>query len=89
MEAVAYSNFRKSLKDYFKQVNSNSEPLIVTNKDSADNVVIMSKSDYDAIMETLSINSNDYLMQKIAKGDQEFAEGNFRTHELLEDSDDD
>ena len=89
MEAVAYSNFRKSLKDYFKQVNANSEPLIVTNKNADDNVVIMAKSDYDAIMETVSINSNDYLMQKIAKGDQEFAKGNFKTHELLEDLEDD
>ena len=62
MEAVAYSNFRKSLKDYFKQVNDNSEPLIVTNKNPEDNVVVMSKEDYDAIMETLTVNSNDYLI---------------------------
>ena len=50
MEAVAYSNFRKDLKDYFKKVNTNSEPLIVTNKEPEDNVVVMSKDDYDAIM---------------------------------------
>lgn len=88
MEAVAYSNFRKSLKDYFKQVNSNSEPLIVTNKNPEENVVVMSKEDYDAIMETLTINSNDYLMQKIARGDQQFKAGEFKQHELIEDDGD-
>lgn len=78
MEAVAYSNFRKSLKDYFKQVNDNSEPLIVTNKNPEDNVVVMSKEDYDAIMETLTVNSNDYLMQKLARGDEQFKADEFK-----------
>ena len=89
MEAVAYSNFRKDLKDYFKRVNADSEPLIVTNKDTEDNVVVMSKEDYDAIMETLSINSNDYLTQKIARGDKQFKAGKFKQHELIEDDDND
>ena len=35
MDAVNYSNFRKNLKHYFKQVNDDSEPLIVTNKVSS------------------------------------------------------
>lgn len=85
MDAVAYSNFRKKLKDYFKQVNNDSEPLIVTNKDQRENVVVMSKDDYDAIMETLRINSNNYLMEKIARGEQQFKAGKFKQHELIED----
>ena len=89
MEAVAYSNFRKSLKDYFKQVNDNSEPLIVTNKNPEDNVVVISKEDYDAIMETLTVNSNDYLMQKLARGDKQFKAGGVKQHELIEDDDND
>ncbi|MBB1078711.1 type II toxin-antitoxin system Phd/YefM family antitoxin [Limosilactobacillus sp. STM2_1] len=88
MKAIAYSNFRKSLKDYFKQVNNNSEPLIVTNKNPEENVVVISKEDFDAIMETLTINSNDYLMQKIARGDQQFKAGKFSQHELIEDDTD-
>lgn len=88
MEAVAYSNFRKSLKDYFKKVNADSEPLIVTNKQPEDNVVIMSKDDYDAIMETLNINSNDYLMKKIARGDKQFKDHQFTKHDLIEEDDD-
>lgn len=85
MEAVAYSNFRKSLKDYFKQVNADNEPLIVTNKNNDDNVVVMSKADYDAIMETLRINNNHYLMDKLARGDKQFRSGNFKPHDLIEE----
>lgn len=89
MEAVAYSNFRKGLKDFFKQVNNNSEPLIVTNKHSDDNVVVMSKTDYDSIIETLEINNNHYLMHKLVKGDAQFKNGKFKQHELIEDEDND
>ena len=89
MEAVAYSNFRKGLKDYFRKINADSEPLIVTNKNPEDNVVVMSKEDYDVIMETLNINANDYLMQKIARGNKQFKNGEFKQHELIEDDDHD
>lgn len=71
MKAVLYSNFRKNLKRYFKQVNNDREPLIVANKNPEDNIVIMSKEDYDSIIETLTINSNDYLMDKLARGDRQ------------------
>lgn len=85
-DAVAYSNFCKDLKGYFKKVNENSEPLIVTNKNSADNVVVLGKDDYDAIMETLSINNNKYLMKKLARGDEQFRNGKFKQHDLIENN---
>lgn len=89
METVTYSDFRKNLKDYLKQVNNDKEPLIVTNKNPEDNVVVMSKEDYDSIIETLTINSNDYLMNKLARGDQQFKAHKFKQHELIEDNDND
>ena len=52
MEVTTYSNFRKNLKGYMKNVNDDSDTLIVTSQDNND-VVVMSKSDYDSIMETL------------------------------------
>lgn len=73
MEAVTYSNFRKNLKGYMKQVNENTEALIVTSKNIDDTVVVLAKSDYDAMQETLRILSNDYLMNKIRRGDEQFA----------------
>ncbi|OFR89660.1 prevent-host-death protein, partial [Lactobacillus sp. HMSC068F07] len=58
MEATNYSDFRRNLKHYMSQVNEDAEPLLVTAKDDDDNVVVMSKHDFDAIEETLYLLSN-------------------------------
>ncbi|MCZ4415915.1 MULTISPECIES: type II toxin-antitoxin system Phd/YefM family antitoxin [Lactobacillales] len=89
MEAVAYSNFRQNLRSYMKQVNEDADTLIVTNKNVEDTVVVLSKRDYDSMQETLRVLSNDYVMGKLRRGDQQFSEGNFKTHELIEVSLDD
>lgn len=89
MDAVNYSNFREHLKDYFKQVNDRSEPLIVTNKQPEDNVVILSKDEYDAMIETMKIQSNDYLMEKIAAGRREVNEAKLQSHDLIDPEDND
>lgn len=87
MEAVAYSNFRQNLKQYMRQVNEVAEPLMITSKNVEDTVVVLSKRDYDSMQETLRIQSNNYLMNKIRKGDHQFQTGDFKTHELLEVAD--
>ncbi|WEV51176.1 type II toxin-antitoxin system Phd/YefM family antitoxin [Lactobacillus sp. ESL0731] len=84
MDAVNYSNFRKHLKDYFKQVNDHSEPLIVTNKEPEDNVVVMSKQEYDSLVETLDIESNKYLMAKIRNGQKQVDANRAVHHELID-----
>lgn len=89
MEAVAYSNFRKNLRSYMKQVNNDADALIVTTKDVEDTVVVLSKRDYDSMQETLRVLSNDYVMDKIRRGDKQFSEGNFISRELFESELDD
>lgn len=84
MEAIAYSNFRQNLRSYMKQVNEDADTLIVTNKNVEDTVVVLSKRDYDSMQETLRVLSNEYVMGKLRRGDQQFSEGNFKTHELIE-----
>lgn len=78
MNAVNYSNFRKNLKTYFRQVNDNSEPLIVINKNHKNNVVVLSKNEYDSLLETLSIQSNEYLMDKIKRGREQISLGKIK-----------
>ncbi|GAW99467.1 type II toxin-antitoxin system Phd/YefM family antitoxin [Secundilactobacillus mixtipabuli] len=85
MNAVNYSNFRKNLKDYIKKVNNDSESLIVTSKDPADTIVVMSKSNYDSMKETMYLLSNQKLMDRIRRGDEQFAAGKSYVHELLDD----
>ncbi|MFD1124146.1 type II toxin-antitoxin system Phd/YefM family antitoxin [Lentilactobacillus raoultii] len=86
MKSVTYSDFRRSLKVYLKQASEDSESLIVTNEDTKDNVV-MSKRDYDAMVETMRIMSNPYLMKKIKAADRQFNSGHYQEHQLIEDSD--
>ncbi|WP_125567025.1 type II toxin-antitoxin system Phd/YefM family antitoxin [Companilactobacillus insicii] len=87
MEAVSYSNFRQNLKKYFKQVNQNSEPLIVTNKNVEDDVVVMSKDDYDSMTETMRIMSNSELMERLQNSEKQFNSNGFKEHELIDEDD--
>ncbi|ERL65465.1 type II toxin-antitoxin system Phd/YefM family antitoxin [Schleiferilactobacillus shenzhenensis] len=89
MDAVGISNFRRNLREYVQKVNDNSDPLIVTSQNSDDNVVVMSKRDYDSMQETMAVLSNMYLMNKIQRGDAQFAAGKGQVHELNENFDDD
>ena len=48
----------KARKDFFKiakEVNEDNIPVIATNKESMDDVVILGKADYDSLMETLHV----------------------------------
>lgn len=87
MKAIPYSNFRKKIKDYFKQVNKTEEPLLVTNKSPEEDIIILTKDDYDSLIETLEIQSNPYLRKKINAGRQEVENGNIEKIGTLDDLD--
>ena len=89
MDAVSYSGFRKNLKSYMQKVNQDSESLLVTAKDPEDTIVVMSKSDYDSMQETMYLLSNPDLMARIRRGDKQIQSGKAKVHDLLEDGEDD
>lgn len=76
MEVTTYSNFRKNLKGYMKNVNEDSDTLIVTSQDNND-VVVMAKSDYDSIMETLYLIGNKANREHLEKSMEEVVNGEF------------
>ena len=84
MDATTYSDFRANMKSYFRKVNEDVEPLIVTNKNPDDNVVVIGKRDYDALMETIRIEQNPYLDKIVREGIAEIEAGDWshivRTH---------
>ncbi len=84
MEAVVYSNFRNNLKDYMKKVNDEYEPLMVVNKNPDENIVVLSKENWDSIQETLRLMNNDYLAEKVASGMEQVRRKKTIQHELLE-----
>lgn len=88
MEAVSYSVFRKDLKHYLNQVNEDATTLLITNRDNNDNTaVLMSKRDYDSLIETTRILNNPELMDKIRRGRRQIAAGKTQEHELIDNDD--
>lgn len=84
MEAVVYSNFRNNLKDYMKKVNDEYEPLMVVNKNPNEDIVVLSKENWDSIQETIRLMNNEYLSNKILSGMEEVKEKKHVQHQLLE-----
>ncbi|ANZ34101.1 type II toxin-antitoxin system Phd/YefM family antitoxin [Staphylococcus carnosus] len=56
MAVETYSNARKNFRSLIKQVNENSEAITITTNE--ENAVLMSETDYNAIMETLYLQQN-------------------------------
>ena len=84
MEAVVYSNFRNNLKNYMKKVNDEYETLMVVNKNPDENIVVLSKENWDSIQETIRLMNNDYLSDKILSGMEQVKQKKVIQHPLLE-----
>jgi antitoxin YefM len=57
MEVTSYSKFRENMKSYLDNVVNDSRPLYVTRTNGED-VVVMSKSDYEGLQETYYLMSS-------------------------------
>lgn len=75
METTNYSDFRKNLKMYMDKVNEEAIPYLVTSQNGQD-VVVLSKKDFDALMETqyllaTKVNRDNLslAMEELDKGD--------------------
>ncbi|HFI0351115.1 TPA: type II toxin-antitoxin system Phd/YefM family antitoxin [Streptococcus suis] len=84
MEAIVYSHFRNHLKDYMKKVNDEFEPLIVVNKNPEEDIVVLSKSEWDSLQETLTVARNTYLSQKVLRGMAQVKAGQTQERNLIE-----
>lgn len=87
MDAIVYSNFRNHLKDYMKKVNDEYEPLLVVNKNLDENIVVLSKENWDSIQETIRLMDNEYLSDKVLSGIEQVKQRKFEHHQLVEDED--
>ncbi len=84
MEAIVYSHFRNHLKDYMKKVNDEFEPLVVVNKNPEEDIVVLSKSEWDSLQETLAVARNAYLSQKVLRGMAQVKTGQTQERNLIE-----
>ncbi len=81
--AVAYTNFRKDLKSYLRRVNDDADMLLITNRDTRDNVAVMSVDDYDSLMEALRVYQNRGLFDTVRRGMAQVRSGSTDSHDLV------
>lgn len=62
MEVISPTNARKDLYGIIKRVVSDSQPIEISSaKDSKESVIVISKSDWDAIQETIYLQNAGVL----------------------------
>ena len=83
MEITSYSNFRQNLKGFMDSVLKNRAPLFIT-RTKGEDVVMLSKEDYESMEETLYLLSNPRNAERLAKGIQEYEEGKGIKRDLID-----
>ena len=80
-EIVVYAKDRVEIK---WKVNDEFEPLAVVNKNPDEDIVVVSKSEWDSIQETLRIVQNKELSDKVLRGMAQVRAGETQEHAIKE-----
>ena len=83
MDVMTYTSARQKFADLMKSVNANHAPVHVTQK-SGDDVVVISKKDFDAMEETMHLLSSPANAQRLNESIVELEAGNGVERELAE-----
>jgi antitoxin YefM len=75
MQAIIYTEARNKLNKIINKVNENNEPYIIVGSKGRKDAVLISKEDYDNIIENLYILSNPEWVKSIKKGVKELDKG--------------
>jgi len=84
MLAVNYSTLRENLKKYCDAANQDLETIIVTRK-SGGNLVLISESEYNNLLENLYIRTNPEYYHKILNSIEELKAGKTIRAELTDE----
>ena len=83
MEITTYSNFRQNLKSFLDRVFVDHNPLFVTRSNGED-VVVLSKTDYESLKETLHLLGSPRNADRLIKGIEEYESGGGKEKDLFE-----
>lgn len=67
MEVESYSNVKNNLKFFMKKVKKEHKPIIITSKNNEENSVLMSKDEYDNLIENTYIRCSQANVKHIMK----------------------
>lgn len=82
MEITSYSHFRQNLKAFMDNVFTSKSPLYVTRSNGED-IVVISKEDYDGMQETLHLLSSPKNAQRLKESIEEYSKGGGEIKELI------
>jgi len=84
MQVATYTSFRQQLKSYLDKVRINHTPLVVTSAGS-DDVVVISKADYESMEETFYLLKSPKNAARLLKGIEDYEKGLAQERSLIEE----
>lgn len=81
---TTYSNFRQKLKTYLDEVSKSSSPLFVT-RSKGENIVVLSESDYESLMETFYLLKSPKNAERLQRAIEQDQQGKGEVKELIEE----
>lgn len=84
MQVTTYTNFRQQLKSYLDKVRNSHTPLFVTSANGED-VVVLSKSDYESMEETFYLLKSPKNAAKLLKSLEDYENGLGEERKLIEE----
>ena len=85
MNAVNYTTLRDNMKLCFDRISGDKEPMIVTG--NGENMVIMSQSSYDSLMETLYLLRSRENYAHLLRSVEQHKNGQTNVHETVDTDD--
>lgn len=83
MEVTSFTDFRKNLRLYFEKVYLMGKPLFISRPKGQD-IVIMSKSEYDGMQETFHLLSSPRNAERLLKSIEADKTGESTVKKLIE-----
>lgn len=83
MEVTTLSDFRQNMKAYFDEIFTTHKPLFIK-RPKGDDMVVLSKSDYDSLQETFYLMKSPKNAERILKAVESDKAGRGEAKELLE-----
>jgi len=84
MIATNYSTVRQNLKKYCDKAVNDIETIVITRKND-ENVVLLSESEYNNLLENLYIRSNLDYYKKLLRSIEQLKNGEATIRELIEE----
>jgi len=78
MQAIMYTEARNKLNKIINMVNDDCEPVIIVGSKGRKDAVLLSKEEYDNMIENLYVVSNPEWKKSIERGIADLEKGNFR-----------